>query len=69
MTFNGENLLVLAIVAAAAGYLLRGAWITLTAKRRTGCGSCSTCPTQEAREEPQVISAESLLAPPAKPAR
>ena len=69
MTFNGETLLVLAIVAAAAGYLLRSAWGTLTAKRRSGCGSCSTCPTQQARGEPQVISAESLLEPPVKTVR
>jgi hypothetical protein len=69
MTFNGETLLVLAIVAAAAGYLLRGAWITFAGKSRGGCGSCSKCPAEHGGREPQVISAESLLTPPAKRAR
>jgi hypothetical protein len=61
MTVSGENLLVLAIVAVAVIYLARRTWGVLAGKRRGGCGTCASCPSERSDAGPQVISVESLL--------
>ena len=64
MTDPWQNLIVISIVAAAAGWLARSAYSTLARKRKAGCGACPTCPTEGAKSEPQVVAIESLAGPP-----
>jgi hypothetical protein len=63
MQFSSDEIVTLAIVALAAGYLLRRAWGVVMSKRRGGCGTCASCPAQVAGTEPQVLSIDSLLKP------
>jgi hypothetical protein len=63
MQFSIDEIVTLAIVALATGYLLRRAWGVVMTKRRGGCGSCASCPGQMAGAEPQVLSIDSLLKP------
>ncbi len=58
-----QNLVVLAIVAAAAGWLAYRAYATMARKRKAGCGACPTCPVEESNSEPQVVAIETLLGP------
>ncbi|MCZ2343809.1 MAG: FeoB-associated Cys-rich membrane protein [Bacteroidales bacterium] len=47
---NGQLVIVLAVVAVAALYLLRAAWQTWSGKKSacgSGCGKCSTPATTE----------------------
>jgi hypothetical protein len=63
MTPVVQNLIVLSIVAAAAGWLAYRAYATFARKRKAGCGACANCPAENAPTEPQVISVDALLAP------
>ncbi|HEY4311474.1 MAG TPA: FeoB-associated Cys-rich membrane protein [Pirellulales bacterium] len=63
MQLSTDEIVTLAIVALAAGYLLRRAWGVVMSKRRGGCGTCASCPAQAAGAEPQVLSVDSLLKP------
>lgn len=63
MTLSAENLLTLAIVTLAVGYLTRRAWTVIAGKRQGGCGRCAQCPGSATNAEPQVLSVESLLEP------
>ncbi|HEY2841035.1 MAG TPA: FeoB-associated Cys-rich membrane protein [Pirellulales bacterium] len=58
-----QNVIVLAVVAAAAGWLAYRAYATLARKRKAGCGACSNCPVEGEPREPQVIGVETLIAP------
>jgi hypothetical protein len=70
MTVTFDNLVVLALVAAAAGYLGSRLWSTVRGKRPgSGCGACANCPSQGADPGPAVISVESLRQSGAKAAR
>jgi hypothetical protein len=40
---DAQQLLTLAIVLAAAGYLVRRVWKRLSGRRVADCGSCSRC--------------------------
>jgi hypothetical protein len=40
---NMQDILAISIVAIAAGYLARQAWLRLSLKRGGSCGSCSNC--------------------------
>jgi hypothetical protein len=48
MASEWQNLAALAIVLAAAAYLIRRAWLTLAKKRASGCGACASCPAASA---------------------
>ncbi len=53
------------IVAVAAGYLARRVWLAVLRQRLGGCGTCSTCPAEESRNQAsadgrQLVSLESL---------
>ena len=60
-----QNLIVLAIVLAAGGYLCRMGWQSLARRHSSGgqtsaCGGCSNCPSESASKgimnnEPQVV--------------
>jgi hypothetical protein len=47
MTFDWQNLVVLAIVAAAAMYIARVGWTSLVARKTTACGGCRNCASRE----------------------
>lgn len=40
-----QDFVAISIVAIAAGYLARQAWLRLSLKRGGSCGSCSNCGT------------------------
>ena len=65
ISVTADQIVTLAIVALAVGYLLRRTWGVLASKRQSGCGACGSCPAQAAgtSTEPQVLSVESLLEP------
>lgn len=60
-----QNLIVLAIVLAASGYLCRMAWQSMARRPSSGgqssaCGGCSNCPSESAskvtmNDGPQVV--------------
>jgi len=60
-----QNLLVLAIVLAAGGYLCRMGWQSMARRQSNGrqssaCGGCSNCPSESTSKdttnnEPQVM--------------
>jgi hypothetical protein len=54
MDFDWQNVIVGLIVVAALAYLARSGWQAV-ARRRAGCGACSTCPAAKA-DEPAVVS-------------
>lgn len=58
MIGDWQSLTVLAIVAAAAGWLAYRAYATMARKRQAGCGACSTCPVENTKSEPQVVAIE-----------
>jgi hypothetical protein len=64
MTPLVQNLIVLTVVAVAAGWLAYRAYATFANKRKAGCGACSNCPVETAASEPQVIGLETVIAPP-----
>jgi hypothetical protein len=61
-----QNLIVLAIVLAAGGYLCRVAWQSMARRHSSGgksstCGGCSNCPAETPGKDvmtgaPQVVS-------------
>jgi hypothetical protein len=71
MPHYADQLLTLAIVATASGYLAFRAWGVFKKKRQGGCGSCASCPSESAaaKREPQVFGLDQLLEPLAKKAR
>jgi hypothetical protein len=54
MNWDWQNLAVLAVILAAAGYLSRLAWLTVVRRRAAACGSCPTCPAAAAKD-PEVF--------------
>jgi len=42
-----QNALALMLVAAAAVYVGRAAWLAIRAKRSRGCGGCPACPAEK----------------------
>ena len=60
-----QNLLVLAIVLAAGGYLCRMGWQSMARRQSSGrqssaCGGCSNCPSESTSKGPQVVGIGSL---------
>ena len=56
-----QNLIVLAIVVAAVGYLCRMGWQSMARRKSGACGGCSNCPSESASQgnltnEPQIVS-------------
>jgi len=56
MNLGVENLLVFAIVALSVAYLAQHGWALFAEKRRGGCGTCGSCPSQNVPAEQQVIA-------------
>lgn len=55
-----QNLIVLAIVLAAGGYLCRMGWQSMVRRKSSTCGGCSNCPSESASKDgvndgPQVV--------------
>lgn len=59
LTFDPQNLIAMAIVASAAGFLARAVW---RACRRPagGCTACGTCPASKSGQDPVVVTIESM---------
>jgi hypothetical protein len=55
MTIDWQTAIAAAAVFAAAVYLIRRGWRTIT-RKRTGCGACSNCPTAQDPEAKPLIS-------------
>lgn len=55
MTFDAQSLIVLALVAGAAGYLARVVWKACFRPVR-GCGACGDCPSSKSSREPNVVT-------------
>ena len=65
MEFAWQNLIVLAIVLAAGGYLCRMGWHSMARRKSSGgqssaCGGCSNCPSESTSQGivtngPQVV--------------
>jgi hypothetical protein len=60
MEFAWQNLIVLAIVVAAGGYLCRAGWQSMARRQTSACGGCANCPSESASKEvrsnePQVV--------------
>ncbi len=47
MHLDWQNLLVLAIIAAAVVYITRLAWTSITARKASACGACRNCGPSE----------------------
>jgi hypothetical protein len=60
MTFEWQNLLVLALVVSAAGYLARRGWQTLARKNSSSCGGCGDCPQSGEPSPVQIVAVDSL---------
>ena len=59
MSFDSQNLIVLALVALAGCYLARSLWRTI-AQKKSGCGGCGSCPNNATAIQPQVIGIQPL---------
>jgi attachment p12 family protein len=56
-----QNLIVLAIVLTAGGYLCRLGWQSMARRKSGACGGCANCPSESTgkgivNDEPQVVS-------------
>ena len=61
MTDNWQLVIVGAIVAGAAAWLLREVWRIVRPGKQSGCGSCGSCATPgNAAEHPSFVSLEKL---------
>jgi hypothetical protein len=54
MPFDWQNLIAIAFVAAAVVYLAIRGWRQI-ARKKAGCGTCSTCPANEAAVEKPLV--------------
>jgi len=54
MNWDAQNLIVLAVVGLAAGYLLRSLRQIATRRKAAACGACASCPA--AKSDPAVVS-------------
>ncbi|NLF67801.1 MAG: FeoB-associated Cys-rich membrane protein [Candidatus Anammoximicrobium sp.] len=62
---DAQQLLTLALVLAAAGYLVRRTWKRLSGRPVARCGSCSRCPGAADGRSPAakpLIPVEDLIA-------
>ncbi len=57
--FGWQNILVFVIVALAAGYLIRQAWLAL-AKQNRGCGGCGNKPCDSGSQRQQIVQLDGL---------
>jgi hypothetical protein len=60
MEFAWQNLIVLAIVLAAGGYLCRAGWQSMARRQSSACGGCANCPAESVSKkigdsEPPVV--------------
>ncbi len=58
MHLDSQNLLVLAIVAAAVVYVARLAWTSITARKASACGACRNCGTSEKAQDVFSIASQ-----------
>jgi hypothetical protein len=61
MQFGWQDLVALIVVALATGYLARRTWRVLGGSKSGGCGTCSSCDTNDAKQSGNIISIESLV--------
>jgi len=66
MTFDWQNILALALVAAAVAYLARLALATMRVRKAAGCGTCSSCssttdPANADKAAGQIVSVDELV--------
>ena len=47
MNWDWQNLIVLAMVAVAAGYVVRLTWTSVLARRQSACGNCRNCGSED----------------------
>ena len=46
MTADWQNIAAISLVLAAAGYIMRRAWLVVANRGKAGCGTgCEKCPT------------------------
>ncbi len=62
VSFDWQNLAVLAIVLAAAGYLARTAWRSVARRKASACGACGDCSRPGGGR--QLVTIESLARSP-----
>jgi hypothetical protein len=55
LSIDWQNLVVLALVAAAGSYLARQAWATIVRKKSGACGSCGNCASNATVSEKQLV--------------
>ncbi len=58
MQLDYQNLLVLAIVAAAVVYVARLAWTSITARKASACGACRNCGSSEKAQDVFSIASQ-----------
>jgi hypothetical protein len=68
MSFDWQNLIVLAAIGAAVTYLGRMMWQTF-ARKSSACGGCSSCPSADANRPEAVVGIEQLAASVKSPTR
>jgi hypothetical protein len=67
MVWNWQDLVTFALVAVAAGYLLRASWMVLARKKSPGCGTCAKCPSVGSNEPAKQVVTLDLMARPSRP--
>jgi hypothetical protein len=60
MSFEWQNLMALALVVSAVGYLARRGWQTFARKGSSSCGGCGDCPSAAEASPVQIVAVDSL---------
>ena len=70
MDLHWQDGLTWAIIAAAAVYVARRVWLSVSRKKAGGCGSCGTCPADSAKaKQSQLVLLEQVTVKPADESR
>jgi hypothetical protein len=64
MQFDWQNVLIAAVLLAAAGYVLVRGWRAVRGKKTAGCGGCGTCPSTPSKSNPARADALLQIDPP-----
>jgi hypothetical protein len=51
-----QDIIAISIVAIAAGFLVRQAWLRLSLKRGGSCGSCSNCGANQSPNSLPIVT-------------
>jgi hypothetical protein len=51
-----QDILAISIVAIAAGFLARQAWLRLSLKRGGSCGTCSNCDANQSADSLPLVT-------------